>query len=313
MRRLLTVALLLLTQLSAATYEYDELNRLKTATYENGVVYTYSYDDAGNLLSVISSGAGAPSGSNTGPGGGTGGNDIDTDGDGISDAREHELKLDINNADTDHDGISDLEEIGDISHPRDTDHDGTIDALDTDSDNDGMSDADEHRYGLNPLVDDARADSDGDGVNNIDEIRRGTNPGLYLKPIPTVYLSINGDSKTISLEAYSTQAPLEYNATSADPYTAVVSEIVDNNITLTPVSEYEANTTVTVSVATHGMRVEEDIAVNVVSDANRSEVEETTTGGGCTYNPRSRGFDLTMLLMLVGSLLYPFRRRFIDR
>ena len=114
-------------------------------------------------------------------------------------------------------------------------------------------------------------------------------------------------------QAYSTQAPLEYNATSIDPYVTVVSEIVDNNITLTPVSEYEANTTVTVSVATHGMRVEEEIAVNVVSDANRSEVEETTTGGGCTYNPNSRGFDLMMLLMLLGSVIYPFRRRFTGR
>ena len=298
MKKLIITTLLILTQLSATTYEYDALNRLKTATYANGVVYSYNYDDAGNLLSVETTGIADPT---------------DTDHDGIPDATESDLGLDPTKADTDGDGYSDLEEVGDMNHPRDTDHDGTIDALDTDSDNDGVSDADEHKYGLNPLVDDAQADSDGDGVNNIDEIRRGTNPGLYLKPIPTVYLSINGEPKTISLEAYSTQAPLEYNATSADPYTAVVSEIVDNNIALTPVSEYEANTTVTVSVATHGMHVEEEIAVNVVSEANMPEEEESTTGGGCTYNPNSRGFDLMKLLMLLGSVIYPFRHRFAGR
>lgn len=38
-------------------YTYDNLGRLKTATYSNGVVVTYSYDAAGNRTSVVTSGA----------------------------------------------------------------------------------------------------------------------------------------------------------------------------------------------------------------------------------------------------------------
>ena len=161
MKKLIITTLLILTQLSAITYKYDELNRLKTATYVNGVVYTYSYDNAGNLLSITSKGITQ---------------DKDSDSDSISDAKEKALGLDPTKADSDGDGYLDSEEIGDINHPRDTDGDGIIDALDADSDNDGISDAKEHQYGLNPLINDANQDSDGDGVSNIDEINAGTNP-----------------------------------------------------------------------------------------------------------------------------------------
>ena len=41
----------------SVTYTYDNLGRLKTATYSNGVVITYSYDAAGNRTSVVTSGA----------------------------------------------------------------------------------------------------------------------------------------------------------------------------------------------------------------------------------------------------------------
>ncbi|MFC2073420.1 choice-of-anchor F family protein [Campylobacterota bacterium] len=34
-------------------------------------------------------------------------------------------------------------------------------------------------------------------------------------------------------------------------------------------------------------------------------------GGGCTYNPNSKNFDMTFLLMMALGLLYPFRRRFL--
>ena len=34
-------------------------------------------------------------------------------------------------------------------------------------------------------------------------------------------------------------------------------------------------------------------------------------GGGCTYNPNSKNFDMTFLLMMALGMLYPFRRRFI--
>ncbi|MEN8726701.1 MAG: JDVT-CTERM domain-containing protein, partial [Sulfurovum sp.] len=34
-------------------------------------------------------------------------------------------------------------------------------------------------------------------------------------------------------------------------------------------------------------------------------------GGGCTYNPNSTSFDMTLLFMMALGALYPFRRRFI--
>ena len=34
-------------------------------------------------------------------------------------------------------------------------------------------------------------------------------------------------------------------------------------------------------------------------------------GGGCTYNPNSKNFDITFLLIMGLGLLYPFRRRFL--
>jgi len=35
------------------------------------------------------------------------------------------------------------------------------------------------------------------------------------------------------------------------------------------------------------------------------------SGGGCTYNPNSKNFDMTFLMMMALGLLYPFRRRFL--
>ena len=40
-------------------------------------------------------------------------------------------------------------------------------------------------------------------------------------------------------------------------------------------------------------------------------VTTTGGGGGCTYNPNSKNFDMTFLLMMALGLLYPFRRRFL--
>jgi cytochrome c peroxidase len=42
-------------------------------------------------------------------------------------------------------------------------------------------------------------------------------------------------------------------------------------------------------------------------------VDETTStgGGGCTYNPNSKHFDMSFLLILALGLLYPFRRRLL--
>jgi len=37
----------------------------------------------------------------------------------------------------------------------------------------------------------------------------------------------------------------------------------------------------------------------------------SSSGGGCTYNPNSKNFDITFLFMMALGLLYPFRRRFL--
>ena len=39
------------------SYTYDALGRVKTATYSNGVVVTYTYDAAGNRVSQATTGA----------------------------------------------------------------------------------------------------------------------------------------------------------------------------------------------------------------------------------------------------------------
>ena len=43
---------LLVTPSSAVTYEYDNLNRLVKATYEDGTVTEYTYDEGGNRLNM---------------------------------------------------------------------------------------------------------------------------------------------------------------------------------------------------------------------------------------------------------------------
>ena len=59
--RFLTVATLLGLSVSvfagSISYTYDALGRVKTATYSNGVVVTYTYDAAGNRVSQITTGA----------------------------------------------------------------------------------------------------------------------------------------------------------------------------------------------------------------------------------------------------------------
>ena len=87
----------------------------------------------------------------------------DLDDDTLPNALEIKLGTNPNSADTDGDGLSDPTELGDLSHPLDTDADGQIDAVDTDSDGDTVPDKDE--AGLlpdAPIVPQVPVDSDGD-------------------------------------------------------------------------------------------------------------------------------------------------------
>lgn len=57
-----TLALTILLGLSmpvlagSVSYTYDQLGRVKTVTYSNGVVITYTYDAAGNRVSQVTTG-----------------------------------------------------------------------------------------------------------------------------------------------------------------------------------------------------------------------------------------------------------------
>ncbi len=59
--------------------------------------------------------------------------------------------------------------------------------------------------------------------------------------------------------------------------------------------------------------------IYVVRDINGAVSNEATirisvtsdSGGGCTYNPDSKHFDMSFLFILALGLLYPFRRRFL--
>ena len=37
------------------------------------------------------------------------------------------------------------------------------------------------------------------------------------------------------------------------------------------------------------------------------------TGGGCTYNPNSTGFDMMFILMLLVASVYPFRNKLLGK
>ncbi len=66
-----TAMFLFASSVSAITYEYDELNRLKKIDYENGAFILYEYDAAGNIIAVqyvgLPTQSEATSGSITGP------------------------------------------------------------------------------------------------------------------------------------------------------------------------------------------------------------------------------------------------------
>ena len=50
---ILLPSLLLSTLASALTYNYDDLNRFTSVVYDSGTMQTYSYDSAGNILSIM--------------------------------------------------------------------------------------------------------------------------------------------------------------------------------------------------------------------------------------------------------------------
>ncbi len=168
----------------AATFSYDDLGRLLRADYGNGVTYQYTYDAAGNIITLVAmtdhDNDGFADSIDIFPddagewsdfdGDGIGDNaDLDDDNDGVPDLNDAFPNNATENHDADDDGV------GDNSDP-DDDNDGIADAEDLDDDNDGMPDSWESAYGLDPLHPDGGEDLDGDGVTNFDEYLAGTSP-----------------------------------------------------------------------------------------------------------------------------------------
>ncbi len=103
----------------------------------------------------------------------------------------------------------------------------------------------------------------------------------------------------------------ELNATAQDDVDGDISAdiVIDASaVDTTTLGQYTVTYDVTDSSGNAAIQVTR--TVNVV-DTTVNMTEVSSNGGGCTYNPDSKNFDMTFLLMIALGLFYPFRRRFI--
>ena len=165
----ITIAFVLLTQCAtrvcAVEYQYDDINRLTSARFENGIVISYSYDASGNRTThVMSEDTDADGiGWAGGPNPCTGGNaancfdncpavanadQADMDGDGIGN---------VCDGDIDGDGLLNIHETGTGLYvsPTDTGSNPSI----PDTDGDGVSDGAEVAAGTDPNTPSSTGDS----------------------------------------------------------------------------------------------------------------------------------------------------------
>ncbi|MDM5263291.1 choice-of-anchor F family protein [Sulfurovum sp. XTW-4] len=157
----------------------------------------------------------------------------------------------------------------------------------------------------------------------------GTVAKLVISPAPE--FTIGADLSVGVADTNVTGASPDVNDTIVVVITADSGD--EENLTLT---ETDVNSSIFVgSIGTDANSVTADGTVNVVNGtvvtATYGALTATTTatdgttvtpppsddlnpssgGGGCTYNPNSKNFDMMFLVMMALGLLYPFRRRFI--
>ena len=182
---LILAAWISVTQAQATTYTYDDLNRLKTVTYDSGQTVEYNYDAAGNILTTLSSVQ-------------------DTDGDGV-----------IDSLDT---------FPNDPNEWEDTDGDSTGNNADLDDDNDLIPDLYETANGLDPLDStDALIDTDADNYSNLEEYLAGSNlndsSSLPSPDAPIISPDVNTlySRAAVSLSLQRNDAAIYYTTDGSEP------------------------------------------------------------------------------------------------
>jgi len=122
--------------------------------------------------------------------------------------------------------------------------------------------------------------------------------------------SDTGDSETVTLTetdvdsgVFSGTLPSEISSSAPTANNGVMTVIEDTVVTATYVDEHYG-TTGTTETLTASTTAKTPVAAPTPPPASSG-------GGGCTYNPNSKNFDMTFLMLMALGLLYPFRRRFL--
>jgi hypothetical protein len=89
----------------------------------------------------------------------------------------------------------------------------------------------------------------------------------------------------------------------------MISVVENTVVTATYVDTHYGNTNTTETLTASTTAVTPAVPTDPTTDPDLDP--SSGGGGGCTYNPNSKNFDMSFLLMMSLGLLYPFRRRFI--
>ncbi|MFC2073421.1 choice-of-anchor F family protein [Campylobacterota bacterium] len=120
----------------------------------------------------------------------------------------------------------------------------------------------------------------------------------------------NGDEENLTLTETDANSSIFVGtiATDINPAIAqngVVNVVEGTVVTATYVDESEGNLTKTATT------IAQTIVDPIESPVDTEGNSPSSGGGGCTYNPNSKSFDMTFLLMMALGLLYPWRRRLL--